>query len=96
MVENERVAKVEQAIQNIDKGFSRLEQKFDNVLAQIEKRYVSRSENSEVIKRLEERISDQDDRIGEINTKLTRQFGYLITIAGTVVAALLQYVLGHK
>lgn len=80
---NERIAVVEKAVENIEKGMSRMESKLDSLLENIEKKYVPRTEMEATIKRLEDKIDSQDEKMSR-NGKIV---GGLITAIVTLGAA---------
>lgn len=90
--QNERLAIVENAIGNFDKGLSRLENKIDTLLDHIEKRFPTRNEYSETVKRLESRIEDQEREVDKLRgerSKVPAWAATLISILGAIIAALL-------
>lgn len=72
MGDNERIAKVEAAISSIEKGLGRLEDKLDNLLESIEKRFLPRNEYSETVKRLEARLNDHEEELKELKSKSSK------------------------
>jgi peptidoglycan hydrolase CwlO-like protein len=84
---NERIAVVEKAIENIEKGMSRMESKLDSLLDNIEKKYVPRTEIETTVKRLEEKIAEQTGEIREMKDRNGKVVGWLFTAIVTLGAA---------
>jgi peptidoglycan hydrolase CwlO-like protein len=84
---NERIAVVEKAVENIEKGMSRMESKLDSLLENIEKKYVPRTEMEATVKRLEERLVEQNDEIREMKDRNGKVVGWLFTAIVTLGAA---------
>jgi septal ring factor EnvC (AmiA/AmiB activator) len=90
--ENERIAVVEKAVENIEKGMSRMESKLDSLLENIEKKYVPRTEMEATVKRLEEKIDDQDVEMKAMKERNGKVVGGLVTAIVTLGAAVIDVV----
>jgi peptidoglycan hydrolase CwlO-like protein len=86
---NERIAVVEKAVENIEKGMGRMESKLDTLLDNIDKKYVPRTELEATVKRLEEKIANQDEEMTAMKDRNGKIVGGLVTAIITLGAAVL-------
>lgn len=90
MGDNERLAKVEMAVEAIGKGLTRMETKLDNLLDNLDKRFLSRAEGNEIIRRLEAKQLEQDDEIKDLKNKSAKVVAGLVTLVITIIGAVAQ------
>jgi chromosome segregation ATPase len=87
---NERIAVVEKAIEGIEKGVSRLEQKLDSLLDNIEKKFVPRHEYESAHNHIKGEIEELRDELKSMKERNLKIVGGLITAIVTLGAAVLQ------
>lgn len=87
---NERIAVVEKAIEGIEKGVSRLEQKLDSLIDNLEKKFVPRSEYEANARRIEENHLELVEELKAMKDRNQKIVGGLITAIVTLAAAVIQ------
>jgi peptidoglycan hydrolase CwlO-like protein len=90
--DNERIAVVEKAIEGIEKGVSRLEQKLDSLLDNIEKKFVPRHEYDSHKEHFHSEITDLKDEIKAMKERSNKVVGWTITAMVTIGAAIIESV----
>jgi chaperonin cofactor prefoldin len=86
---NERIAVVEKVAENIEKGMSRLEQKLDSLIDNIEKKFVPRQEFDSLKEHYSERIEDLQDEIKGMKDRNNKVIGGIVTAIVTLSAAVI-------
>lgn len=86
--QNERVAILENAVAGIEKGLGRLENKLDTLLDSIEKKFPTRNEYAETIKRLESRLDNQAEEINKLSSDKGKVPVWATTIISVLVAVI--------
>lgn len=86
---NERLAIVEKAVEGIERGMSRMEQKLDSLLEHIEKKFVPRSEMEATHRRLEDKIDALESQVKATRERDWRLIGWTITAVATIGGSVL-------
>lgn len=87
--DRERIAVVEKVAENIEKGMSRMEQKLDSLIDNIEKKFVPRHEYEMTQSHLVGRIDDLQDEIKTMRDRNLKIVGGLITAIVTIGGTLI-------
>jgi peptidoglycan hydrolase CwlO-like protein len=86
---NERIAIVEKAIDGIEKGVSRLEQKLDNLLDNIEKKFVPRTEMDANNRRIESEMDNLRTEMKSLRDKDWKIVGFAVTVIAAAIGSAL-------
>jgi chromosome segregation ATPase len=94
-VENERVAKLEAAMESLKEAVAKLHSKFDQLFERIEQRYLPRSEFEHELIQIKERFKQQEAEIRELRSIAKQVPSWavslmtaMITVIGALVVAL--------
>jgi chromosome segregation ATPase len=87
--DNERIAVVEKAIEGIERGMSRMEQKLDSLLDNIEKKFVPRHEYDSAQEHLHGKFAELSNELKSMKGMFWKIVGGLIMIIVTLAAALI-------
>lgn len=87
--DNERIAVVEKAVEGIERGMSRMEQKLDSLLESIEKKFVPRHEYDSSQEHLHSKMAELGNELKSMQGMFWKIIGGLITVIVTLAAALI-------
>lgn len=93
---NERLAVVEKAVEGIERGVSRLEQKLDSLLENIEKKFVPRQEYDLAQHNIITEMKDLRDEIKSMKERNYKIVGGIVTSIVAIAAALIEALVHFK
>lgn len=85
-----RIAVVEKAMENIEKGMSRMESKLDSLMENLDRKFVPRTEIDANNKRVDENIAELHADIKAMKERNMKIVGGIIAAIITLAAAVIQ------